>query len=64
MRTETLWQGQRRAERNHWWRQVLERPSAAANWAEVLDEMVMQRFGIGEDAPGVATDGAWQEAWV
>ena len=49
MRTETLWQGERRAARTQWWRQVLDRPASVANWGEVLDEMVRLRFGSGDD---------------
>jgi hypothetical protein len=45
MRTQTLWGGQRRAARMHWWRQVVDRP-VQANWDELLDEMVLQRFRL------------------
>lgn len=48
MRTETLWQGERRAARMHWWRQVVDRPTQA-DWNEVFDEMVVLRFRVGEE---------------
>ena len=50
MRTETLWQGERRAARRLWWRQVLERPAAPTSWDEVLDEMVVLRFCASAEA--------------
>ena len=48
MRMETLWQGERRAARMHWWRQVLDRPNEAS-WDEVFDEMVELRFAVGRE---------------
>lgn len=45
MRTETLRQGERRAARMHWWRQVVDRPTTM-NWDEVFDEMVWSRFWV------------------
>ncbi len=59
MRTETLWQGERRAARMHWWRQVLDRP-ATASWNEVLDEMVSLRFRVGDEAE-LRAESFWNE---
>ncbi len=56
MRMETLWQGERRAARMHWWRQVLDRP-VTANWDEVFDEMVSLRFRAGEANEWTASEG-------
>ena len=48
MRMETLWQGERREARMHWWRLVLERPGTVASCGELLDEGLRLRFGMGE----------------
>ena len=48
MRTESLWGGQQRAARRHWWREVLGGPETA-DWNEVFDEMVALRFGVMEE---------------
>lgn len=53
MRTDSFKQGQRRAERMHWWRQVLDRP-ATANWDEVFDEMVSLRFQVADAGSGAS----------
>ncbi len=43
MRTETLWQGERRAARLHWWRQVVDRPTTT-NVEDSFDEILRRRF--------------------
>ena len=55
MRMETLWQGERRTARRVWWTEVLD-GEAAANWEEVLDEMVVLRFQVNEVAGGDAAE--------
>lgn len=55
MRTETLWQRERRAARMHWWRQVLDGPAGAASWDDVFDEMVSLRFSFSEERTASAT---------
>ncbi len=47
MRTETLWGGERRAARAHWWGQVLD-STAAVNRKELFDEELTLRFGTPE----------------
>ena len=54
---DTLGQVEQRAARNHWWRQVLDRP-VESSWDEVFDEMVELRFAVGRDdgrCPGPVT---------
>ena len=51
MRTETLWQRERRAARMQWWYQVLDCP-AAVNRKELFDEELMHRFGTPEAGRG------------
>ena len=59
MRTETLWQGQRRAARMHWW-QILDRQASAASWGDVVDEAARMRFGLKQELHPVLQD-LWAE---
>lgn len=65
MRQETLWQGERRAARMHWWRQVLDRPATAeveALFDEVLSvyfSPALERDGLG----GLESASAGQHCW-
>jgi len=43
MRVETLWQGDLRTARFHWWSEVLNRPNPPAS-EEMFDEALVQRF--------------------
>ena len=43
MRTETLWQSERRAARTRWWHQVLE-PQSILNGKDLFDEELTRRF--------------------
>ncbi len=55
MRTDTVWQGERRAARMHWWRLVLDRPTPT-NGEDTFDEMLRRRFGSSPEMellPGV-----------
>ena len=45
MRQETLWQGERREARQHWWRQLLEWPTGV-NGEDVFDEVLGLRFRL------------------
>ena len=59
MRIETLWQGERRQARLHWWRQVLDRPSAL-NGDDMFDEVLVQRFWLGPEGDGLRIEGVQQ----
>ena len=49
MRQDTLWQGQRREARLHWWQEVLDRPATATKRDEVFDEALSMRFRCAND---------------
>ncbi len=49
MRTETLWQGERRAARMHWWMEVLDQPTLMDR-ESMFDEVLSLRFHFGPDA--------------
>ncbi len=54
MRTETLWQGERRAARMLWWLEVLERPMVTGSEA-IFDEVLSLRFRHGPEAEPAGT---------
>ncbi len=63
MRQDTLWQGERREARLHWWQEVLDRPATTAQREEVFDEALSMRFRAATDAEFAGaretTPGGW-----
>ena len=51
MRTETLWGGERREARMHWWQEVLDRP-AAVDREGLFDEVLCHRFRFVHEGDG------------
>lgn len=62
MRQETLWQGERRAARMHWWRQVLDRP-VPGEGEELFDEVLSLRFRPGLDKESTSGREGTQASW-
>ena len=54
MRTEGMWQGERRAARMHWLRQVLDKPLTLDRDA-TFDEVLRGRFGVSLESEAQAS---------